>query len=134
MKFSLSKTDQLRLLSAIIAFIVCVNMGDSSKNGTTDSNDGPEVIFCGKVIDTSGNEFEADRIEISQKYKRIRVYSRPCAVDIDPSINATYIDLIELMHEGADSKNSIEVKDPGKLENFKGDTLFSNLLLFSFKL
>lgn len=121
MKKTFLKNSSLRLASILIAIIFCINMGDTTNNTNIDGTGSePDVNFYGIVLDTSGNEFEAHNICISRKYNKISVYSRPTAPDIDPTINKTYIDLIELMHLKDDFKNSIEVKNPGKLETFKG--------------
>lgn len=121
MKKTFLKNCSKRLIITIISVIFCVNMGDTKNNTNIDgSGSEPDVNFNGLVIDTSGNEFEANNICIGKKYNKICVYSRPTAPDIDPTINKTYIDLIELIQSKEDSKNSIEVKNPGKLETFKG--------------
>lgn len=120
MKFITLKKS-LRLITTLTVLIVCANMGDTKNNNNIDgSGNEPDVNFHGTLLDTSGDEFEADNVCISRKYNKICVYSRPTSPDIDPAINKTYIDLIELMHENNDPKNSIEVKNPGKLETFKG--------------
>lgn len=110
-----------KIIALTLLFITCVNWGQSQNSNIDGSGDEPEVSFYGKIIDTSGNEYEAKDFLISRKYKKIQVYAIPPSTDIDPNSNVTYLDLVELIHQQTpDTKVSIEVKEPGKIQTYKG--------------
>ena len=76
------------------SWLLLANFGGQSD--AIDGGEKPPINFYGVLTDSTGEKYKVENITISGMYRQITVYKKPMKKDIDPSINITRIDFIEI--------------------------------------
>ena len=97
--------DRSKVAMAIIAMVLCAQFGDSKLS--KDCKERPDVNIYGCLVDCNGKRTNVNNITINGRLRDVPVYAKPCDEEINPDVNTTRLNLVDIAEIKSVSPNTL---------------------------